>query len=39
LKKCSVESDGSVICAINKEKFNDLQKKNIKLKRVILEIE
>lgn len=39
LKKCAVESDGSVICGIDKEKFNDLQRKNIKLKRIILEIE
>ena len=39
LKKCLVESDGTVTCAIDKEKFNDLQKKNVKLKRVILEIE
>ena len=39
LKKCTVEADGTVTCAINKEKFNDIQRKNIKLKRVILEIE
>ena len=39
LKKCSIESDGTVTCAINKDKFNDIQRKNIKLKRIILEIE
>ena len=39
LKKCSIESDGTVTCNINKEKFNDIQRKNIKPKKVIFEIE
>jgi len=37
--KCSLEPDGTVTCAISKEKFNDIQRKNIKPKRVIFEIE
>ena len=39
LKKCSMESDGTVTCTVSKDKFNDIQKKNIKPKRVIFEIE
>jgi len=39
LKNCSVDADGTVTCSISKEKFNDIQKKNIKFKRVILELE
>ena len=39
LEKCSLEKDGTVTCPIKKETFNDLQKKNIKPKRVIFEIE
>jgi len=39
LKKCIVEPDGSVTCTIKKETFNEIQRKNIKFKRVILEIE
>jgi len=39
LQKCSIESDGTVSCKINKEKFNDIQRLNIKPKRVIFEIE
>ena len=39
LQKCSIEADGTVTCNINKEKFNDIQRMNIKPKRVIFEIE
>ncbi len=39
LQKCSMESDGTITCIINKDKFNDIQKKNIKPKRVIFEVE
>ena len=39
LEKCSIEADGTVTCSIKKEQFNDIQRKNIKLKRVIFEIE
>lgn len=39
LQKCSIESDGTVTCTVSKDKFNDIQKKNIKPKRVIFEIE
>ena len=39
LQKCSLEADGTVNCKINKEKFNDIQRMNIKPKRVIFEIE
>ncbi len=39
LLKCTLESDGTVSCGIKKEQFNDIQRKNIKPKRVIFEIE
>jgi len=39
LQKCLLEADGTVTCPITKEKFNDIQRKNIKPKRVIFEIE
>jgi len=39
LEKCSLEKDGTVTCPIKKETFNELQKKNIKPKRVIWELE
>ena len=39
LTMCSLESDGTVSCKINKQKFNDIQRMNIKPKRVIFEIE
>ena len=39
LQKCSIEADGTVTCTIKKEEFNDIQRKNIKPKRVIFEIE
>jgi len=39
LQKCSMEFDGTITCIINKDKFNDIQKKNIKPKRVIFEVE
>jgi len=37
--KCTLEPDGTVSCGITKEQFNDIQRKNIKPKRVIFEIE
>ncbi len=37
--KCALEPDGTVTCTIDKTKFNDIQRKNIKPKRVIFEIE
>jgi len=39
MKKCSLEADGNVTCKINKKTFNDIQRRNIKPKRVIFEIE
>ncbi len=39
LEKCSMEGDGTVTCPIAKEKFNDIQRLNIKPKRIIFEIE
>jgi len=39
LTKCGIEADGTVSCKINKQKFNDIQRMNIKPKRVIFEIE
>jgi len=39
LEKCSLEKDGTVTCPIKKETFNELQRKNIKPKRVIWELE
>ena len=39
LEKCSLEKDGTVTCSIKKETFNELQKKNIKPKRIIWELE
>jgi len=39
LTKCSLEADGTVSCKIEKTKFNDIQRMNIKPKRVIFEIE
>jgi len=37
--RCSLETDGTVTCNITKEKFNVIQRKNIKPKKVIFEIE
>jgi len=39
LPKCSLEADGTVTCSLKKEIFNELQRKNIKPKRVIWELE
>jgi len=39
LKKCSIESDGTVTCNIEKDQFNEIQRKNIKPKKIIFEIE
>ena len=39
LEKCSLEKDGTVTCPIKKETFNELQKKNIKPKKIIWELE
>lgn len=39
LKKCLVEDDGTVTCSISKENFDNIQQKNIKFHRVILELE
>ena len=39
LEKCSMEGDGTVTCSIAKEKFNNIQRLNIKPKRLIFEIE
>ena len=39
LPKCEIEADGTVACKIDKTKFNDIQRMNIKPKRVIFEIE
>ena len=37
--KCSLEKDGTVTCHLTKEKFNEIQKENIKPKRKVFEIE
>ena len=37
--KCSIEGDGTVTCNINKAKFNEIQQKNIKPKKVVFEID
>ena len=37
--KCSLEKDGTVTCNITKENFNNIQKENIKPKKVIFEID
>jgi len=37
--KCSLDKDGIVTCNISKEKFIDLQNKNIKIKKVTFNIE
>ena len=37
--KCSIEKDGTVTCNLTKEKFNEIQKENIKPKRIVFEIE
>ena len=39
LEKCLLEKDGTVTCSIKKETFNELQRKNIKPKRLIWELE
>ena len=39
LQKCSMESEGTITCTVSKHKFNDIQKKDIKPKRVIFEVE
>ncbi len=37
--KCSIEKDGTVTCNLTKEKFNEIQKENIKPKRLVWELE
>ncbi len=37
--KCSIEKDGTVTCNLTKEKFIEIQKENIKPKRIGWEIE
>lgn len=39
MQKCSIEVDGNVTCKITKPAFSEMQKQNIKPKRVILEID
>ena len=39
LQKCLMESEGTITCTVSKDKFNEIQKKNIKPKRVIFEVE
>jgi len=39
MQKCSIEADGNVTCKIAKSAFNEMQKQNIKPKRIILEID
>ena len=37
--KCSLEKDGTVTCKISTEKFIDIKKKNIKIKKVTFDVE
>ena len=37
--KCSLDKDGIVTCNISKEKFSDLQQKNIKPKKIVFELD
>ena len=37
--KCSLEKDGTITCNIPKAKFDDLQKENVQVKKVIFEID
>ncbi len=37
--KCSIEKDGTVTCNLTKEEFNEIQKENIKPKRIVWELE
>lgn len=37
--KCSIEKDGTVTCNLTKEKFKEIQKENIKPKRIVFEVE
>ncbi len=39
LQKCILESDGTVTCKIDKAKFNNIQNRGIKPRRVVFEIE
>lgn len=39
LKKCSIGLDGTVTCNIEKDQFNDIQRKNIKPQKLVFEIE
>ena len=39
MQKCDIETDGNITCKITKSAFNEMQKQNIKPKRVILEID
>ena len=39
LKNCSIESDGTVTCKIEKDQFNEIQRKNIKPNKIVFEIE
>ena len=37
--KCSIDDDGIVSCNVSKEKFKEIQDKNIKPKKIIFEID
>jgi len=37
--KCSIDNDGIVSCNVSKEKFKEIQNKNIKPKKIIFEID
>ena len=39
LKNCSIESDGTVTCKIEKDQFNEIQRKNIKPSKLVFEIQ
>jgi len=39
LKNCSIESDGTVTCKIEKDQFNEIQRKNIKPNKIVFEIQ
>ena len=36
--KCNIDKEGTLTCDISKENFNNIQKKNIKPKKVVFEI-
>ena len=38
LKNCSIESDGTVTCKIEKDQFDEIQRKSIKPNKLVLEI-